>query len=196
MLRVMHRFQKHVLWVVLVGAVGLAMTGFGVNVYSNRSSPEVAMVNGLKISGEQLVTEMRGIENQYRQIFGERSSELMKNFGVNVESQAIDQLIDKTLWNQESESYGLVAPAQEVERIVREQLAAAQFDAGRFRTFLSQMGMTEEAFIKELGNELQRTALQRAVADAIAPARLEIKRKHARDGAKVLQWQLLYQKRF
>lgn len=158
MLRYMHRIQRHVLWVVLVGAVALAMTGFGVDSMSRRANAhvEAAIVNGVAITAEEVAREVFATKARYRQIFGDKAEELMKQLGLNLESQATDDLIDKTLIEQQVDALGLVVPKNEVISTIRSQLASTGFNVERFRAYLRQMGMTEEDFQVELGKDIKR----------------------------------------
>jgi hypothetical protein len=158
MLRYMHRIQRHVLWVVLVGAVALAMTGFGMGSMNRRANAhiEAAVVNGVAITAEEVAREVFATKARYRQIFGDKADELMKQLGLNLESQATDDLIDKTLIEQQVDALGLVVPKNEVVSTIRTQLASAGFNVERFRSYLRQMGMTEEDFQVELGKDIKR----------------------------------------
>lgn len=157
MLRHMHRFQRHVLWIVLVGAVALAMTGFGMGGYDKRGNHiEAAIVNGTVITTQEVAREVFATRARYRQIFGEKADELVRQLGLSLESQATDDLIDKTLVEQHVDKLGLAIPKNEVIATIRSQLASAGFDVERFRSYLRQMGMSEEDFQLELGKDIKR----------------------------------------
>ena len=133
---------------VILGAVIIVFTFWGIGSYRMRKGSRVAVVNGTTINVDQYREAYNRILEQLRQRFGNNlNDEMIKMF--NVRGQALNSVIDQAL---------LIGEARRLKfRVADEELAAAirnapafqnngRFDVNRYRRVLDANRMTPESF--------------------------------------------------
>jgi peptidyl-prolyl cis-trans isomerase D len=141
---------------ILLGAIVVVFVFWGVGSYTQQQAGILATVNGDIISREEHRAETNRLLEQVRQNFGAGlNDELLK--ALQVERQALDQLIDRVLLRQAAARLRLQVSDEELSRSVRGIAAfqsAGAFDAKRYQQMLSLNRLTPESF-----EAMQREAL-------------------------------------
>ena len=152
-------------WVIkmLLAVVAVSFViGFGAFMYVGRylgrpaAESYIAKVNGVEISYDNYIQRLRGIESQYRQMFGENFDQYRER--MNLPRQVLEGMIDDLLLLQMAERMGIEVSDDEVRRQILSYPAFqsnGRFDSERYETVLRRGrqggGLTPAEF-----EELQR----------------------------------------
>ncbi len=168
----LYLMRKHAgSWMVkiLLGAIVVVFVFWGVGSYTQQQAGILAMVNGDVISHEDHLKEYNRLLDQVRQNVGAgMSDELLK--ALQLEQQALNQLIDRALLRQAAGRLRLQVSDEELSRLVRGVSAfqsEGAFDARRYQQMLSLNRWTPEAFEKMQRDALLIQKLQRLVTESV-----------------------------
>ncbi len=136
----------------------------------------VAVVNGEKISAQELDEEVAAVKNNLAQqgidFEGDKGEELEKMLRRNM----LDQLINRVLIMQEAERRGLLPTGREVREEV-ERLKKELGSEGQFKKFLAANGINEPRLEELLKHQLAAQKLQEQIKSQVArPTEAEIEK--------------------
>ena len=163
--------RKHAgTWMIkaLLFAIVVVFVFWGVGSWTSRQEGVVATVNGEAISQEAYRTSYNQLLDQVRQSFGANlNDELLKS--LNLQTRALDQLIDRTLMKQAAARLKMEVNddelAQSVRRIPAFQSNGA-FDRRRYQQVLSVNRMTPETFEASQRENLLAAKLMKVVTES------------------------------
>jgi peptidyl-prolyl cis-trans isomerase D len=184
MLRTMHRYQKQVGGLVIVCAIVLAMSGFGLNMLTPRREVHAIKVNERSVTYPEFYRERRRLEGQYRQMFGDNYARVAEMVNRGLDEQVKDRLIHNLLLDQFSEQLGLAAGKAELQKI-QGQIIPAGTPEDLVRAMLREQNLSFAEFELELKRELVRQGLATMLEQAALPSELEIQRKTTQSETKI-----------
>jgi peptidyl-prolyl cis-trans isomerase D len=137
-------------WIIkfILGAVILAFIPFGYGIYRDRRDAEVARVNDRSINFDEFNKTYNNLLVQVRENFGDAFNEdLIKS--MQLKKQALDQLIDRTIFLQEARDLGIRISDEEVAASIRQIevfQTAGVFDPRRYEYVLDRNRLDKETF--------------------------------------------------
>jgi peptidyl-prolyl cis-trans isomerase D len=148
MLSLMRKHASSWLIKIILGAIVVVFVLWGVGSWTSQRSGKVATVNGEMITTDDYRVAYKRLIEQVRQSFGNNlNDELIKT--LQLEKQAVNQLIDKILMRQAAAELNLRVSDQELSRSIRSISAfqtAGVFDPRRYQGVLDRNDWTPEAF--------------------------------------------------
>ena len=133
---------------VILGAIVVVFVLWGVGSWTSQRSGRVATVNGETITVEEYRLTYKRLIEQVRQNFGRSlNEELLKN--LNLEKQAIDQLVNKLLMRQQAADLNLRVSDEDLSLSIRSINAfqtAGVFDPRRYQRVLNSNNLSPEGF--------------------------------------------------
>jgi peptidyl-prolyl cis-trans isomerase D len=181
-------------WVVkillLLLVVSFAIWGIGDIFYGGSQNPTVATVGDAEIPASELAEAFnRAVANLQRQLGPEFDRERAIQLGVM--QQALQDLIRQRLITLRANEMGLAVPEDALRTLVTQDpvfQTGGQFDRSRFDQLLRASGLSEEAYLASLRQQVMRAALTGsmtgpvkappALVDAIYRYRNEQRRGH------------------
>jgi peptidyl-prolyl cis-trans isomerase D len=166
-------------WVVkvllLLLVVSFAIWGIGDIFYGSGQNPTVATVGDAEIPANELADAFnRAVANLQRQLGPEFDRERAIQLGVM--QQTLQDLVRQRLISLEAQGMGLVVPEDALRTLVTEDpifQTGGQFDRSRFDQLLRASGLSEEAYLASLRQQVVRQALTGSIAGPVeAPAQL------------------------
>lgn len=186
----LYLMRKHAgSWMVkiLLGAIVVVFVFWGVGSYTQQQAGILATVNGDVISWEEHRSETNRLLEQVRQNFGAGlSDELLK--ALQLERQALNQLIDRTMLRQAAARLRLQVSDEELSRSVRAITAfqsAGAFDARRYQQMLSLNRLTPDAFEAMQREALLAQKIQGIVTGGVKVSESEIREWYDWENAQV-----------
>ena len=148
MLRLMREQAGSWLIKVLLGAIVIVFVFWGVGSFRSQRGDRIATVNGDPITLDQYRDAFEDLLDQLRRRFGNSLDEnMIKNLQVN--KQALNQLINNTLLLQEAKRLGIRVSDAELASAISKITPfqrAGRFDKQLYRSVLDRMRMTPEQF--------------------------------------------------
>jgi len=148
MLSLMRKHAGSWLIKLILGAIVVVFVLWGVGSWTSQRSGRVATVNGDTITIEEYRAAYKRLLEQVRQSFGNNLNEdLIK--GLQLEKQALQQLIDRTLLRQAAAELDLRVSDEELALAIRRINAfqtEGQFDSRRYLSILDRNNLSTEAF--------------------------------------------------
>ena len=152
-------------WVVkvllLLLVVSFAIWGIGDIFYGGSQNPTVATVGDAEIPASELAdTFNRAVANLQRQLGPEFDRERAIQLGVM--QQALQDLIRQRLISLRANEMGLAVPDDALRTLVTEDpvfQTGGQFDRSRFEQLLRASGLSEDAYLASLRQQVVRAAL-------------------------------------
>lgn len=181
MLQTIRKYRRSVLGVVGVGLTAMAMGGFGVNFASKSHGNYAIRVGDREISYDEFAQTRRGIDQRYRQMFGDNYSQLIKVANLNIGQEAVDSSIRNALLDKIGNELGLKASPQSIKQMIHNELFAGQFDPARYESFLTSQGLTGPQFESELAKDIVRQQVVTLWTDASRASKRETKEMLERD---------------
>ncbi len=158
-----------VLFILLIISFG----AWGITDYINRSTmqgPAVA-VGDTELDARSVSASISRELDQIRRVFGNLPREQLQQLGII--DQAVDQLVARSLLQEEAKRLGLVVSDELVRRAIQAnpafQNSQGQFDRTQFAMVLARLNYSESTFV----NELRRDMASGQVVEAVTgPARV------------------------
>ena len=148
MLSLMRKHATSWLIKIILGAIVIVFVLWGVGSWTSQRSGRVATVNGEMITADEYRVAYKRLIEQVRQSFGNNlNDELIKT--LQLDKQALNQLIDKILMRQAASELDLRVSDEELSRSIRSISAfqtAGVFDPRRYQGVLDRNDWTPEAF--------------------------------------------------
>jgi peptidyl-prolyl cis-trans isomerase D len=162
--------QKAGSWVVkvlmLLLVVSFAIWGIGDIFLGGGQNPTVATVGDAEIPASELAEAFnRAVANLQRQLGPEFDRERAIQLGVM--QQALQELIGQRLISQRAQDMGLVVPDDALRTLVTADpvfQTSGQFDRSRFDQLLRASGLSEEAYLASLRQQIVGAALTGSIA--------------------------------
>ncbi len=133
---------------IILGAIVIVFVLWGVGSWTSQRSSMVATVNGEMITADDYRVTYKRLIEQVRQSFGNNlNDELIKT--LQLEKQALNQLIDKTLMRQAATELDMRVSDEELARSIQSISAfqtAGVFDPRRYQGVLDGNNLTPETF--------------------------------------------------
>jgi peptidyl-prolyl cis-trans isomerase D len=138
-----------VLWIVIIAFIAIEFNPFASQAVGANTA---AMVGDDPISLTELERSSRGLQDQYRQQFGDAWSPEMAD---QVTRMALSQLVDRRLLLAEAREQGLEVSDKELARALREQYEAGGFtDVEQYETAVARQYGSVSAFEQQLREDL------------------------------------------
>ena len=153
---------------VLLFAIVVVFSFWGVGSFRNRQDTSLAEVNGEEIGFDLYRQNYNSMLQQYRNIYGNQLDNLMKT--LNLRRQALDQLVDRALMLQEAQRLNISVSNEEVAASIRDYpafQANGVFDKQRYFGLLNQIRMSPEEFEADQHQSLRLQKLQAMVQDSV-----------------------------
>jgi peptidyl-prolyl cis-trans isomerase D len=168
MLNVMRKHAGSWMIKVILFAIVIVFVFWGVGSFRSREASKVATVNDQIISLTEYRRAYNNLIDQYRQRFGSSLNDGMIEM-LQIKSQALNQLIDRTILLQQAEKLGLrVSDAEIADTLMQTEVFQTDgvFDSRRYRNILAQVHLTPEEFEAEQKNVLLGQKLTRIIVGA------------------------------
>ena len=169
MLSIMRKHAGTWLIKIILGAIVIVFVFWGVGSYTSQKSSKVATVNGDAVTLDEYRATYNRLIQQVRQNFGNQvNDDIIKT--LQLEKQALDQLVDKILLRQAADNLQFRVSDQELAQSIG-NITAFQtdgaFDTRRYQGILGLNNMTPEEF--ELGQRdtLLVAKLQSFMTDSV-----------------------------
>lgn len=141
---------------IMLGAIVVVFALWGVGNYGNQQLIKAAEVNGEVVTMEEYRTTYNNLMERYRQMYGERFNAQTIEM-LNLEQQALDQLIDQELILQEARRLDFRVTDKELADAIAEFGAFQQ--NGRFNQRLYQRVLVSNRLTPEGFETLQRRSM-------------------------------------
>jgi len=169
MLSLMRKHATSWLIKIILGAIVIVFVLWGVGSWTSQRSGRVATVNGEMITADDYRVAYKRLIEQVRQNFGKNlNDELIKT--LQLDKQALNQLIDKILMRQAASELDLRVSDQELSRSIR-SISAFQttgvFDPRRYQGVLDRNDWTPEAFEISQRDALLMDKLNNLIAGSV-----------------------------
>jgi peptidyl-prolyl cis-trans isomerase D len=169
MLSLMRKHATSWLIKIILGAIVIVFVLWGVGSWTSQRSGMVATVNGEMITAEDYRVAYKRLIEQVRQNFGNNlNDELIKT--LQLDKQALNQLIDKILMRQAASELDLRVSDQELSQSIR-SISAFQttgvFDPRRYQGVLDRNDWTPEAFEISQRDALLMDKLNNLIAGSV-----------------------------
>src|SRR5918995_308429 len=160
-------------WVVkvllLLLVASFAIWGIGDIFYGGSQNPTVATVGDAEIQASELAdTFNRAVANLQRQLGPEFDRERAIQLGVM--QQALQDLVRQRLISLRAHEMGLAVPDDTLRALVTEDPVfhtGGQFDRSRFDQLMRASGLSEEAYLASLRQEVVRAALTGSITGPV-----------------------------
>ncbi|MEW6673820.1 MAG: SurA N-terminal domain-containing protein [Thermodesulfobacteriota bacterium] len=148
MLNLMRKYATSWMIKFILGAVVVVFVFWGVGSFRSQKANRAAIVNGEVITVDEYREAYNNIVEQLRQQFGNNLNDGLIEM-LQVEKQAIDQLIDQRLIMQEAKRLNFRVTDKELSESIQKIKAfqsAGIFDNGTYKRVLSRNRLTPEEF--------------------------------------------------
>jgi peptidyl-prolyl cis-trans isomerase D len=172
---------------VLLFAIVIVFVFWGVGSFRSNKASTAATVNGEIISLTEYRRAYNNLIDQYRQRFGASLNDGMIEM-LQLDKQAIDQLIERAIVLQEAERLGLrVSDAEVAESIVNTPVFQenGSFDNRRYRNLLAQVHLTPEEYESDQKQVLLSQKLTRMIMGAAKVSEAETRQWYEWQNASV-----------
>jgi len=169
MLSLMRKHATSWLIKIILGAIVVVFVLWGVGSWTSQRSGRVATVNGDLITTDDYRVAYKRLIEQVRQNFGTNlNDELLKT--LQLDKQALNQLIDRLLMRQAASELELRVSDQELSRSIR-SISAFQtggvFDPRRYQGVLDRNDWTPEAFEISQRDSILTNKLNNLIAGSV-----------------------------
>ena len=169
MLSLMRKHATSWLIKIILGAIVVVFVLWGVGSWTSQRSGRVATVNGEMITADDYRMAYKRLIEQVRQSFGNNlNDELIKT--LQLDKQALNQLIDNILMRQAASDLNLRVSDQELSQSIRNIGAfqnAGVFDPRRYQGVLNNNDLTPEAFEMSQRDALLLDKLNNLIAGSV-----------------------------
>ncbi len=184
MLRTFHRFQKHVAGFVLIAAIALAMSGFGMRLFQPKQNNGAITIDDIEVSLAEFYREVRDTERQYRDQYGKNFEQIAAMFHLNIPEQVKDRLIAETLIDREATRLDLHVGTEEWANTFRDQVLPMGYTNERYKELLAARNVSQVEFENDLRNNILRLQFTGLLKDASRPSILQSRMLYERSESK------------
>ncbi len=162
-------------FIIGFGAAGYVVKRMRRNPQQFEQDTWVAKVDGVEIDMQTLNTTVRGLERQYRDMFGEASAQLLKQ--MDLPALALEKLISERIVEKVAADLGLVVTDTELADTIYRMSAFQEngrFNRQRYVEVLRRYRMTPVQFENEHRRELLAQKLRQLIASTVKVADSEV----------------------
>ena len=160
---------------------------YGGNKMGDRTTSEVAMINGEPISQREFAAEYQRTVERYREMLkGQLTEEMIK--GLNLKGNIVENLVQKKLVLQEAQSLGLVATDDDVAHQlakVPEFQVAGRFNKERYLQLLQANRLQPAQFEEDQRNQITLQRLYSIILDSVQVSDAEVRERYRLDQEKI-----------
>ena len=160
---------------------------YGGNKMGDRTTSEVAMINGEPISQREFAAEYQRTVERYREMLkGQLTEEMIK--GLNLKGTIVESLVQKKLVLQEAQSLGLVATDDDVAHQlakVPEFQVAGRFNKERYLQLLQANRLQPAQFEEDQRNQITLQRLYSIILDSVQVSDAEVRERYRLDQEKI-----------
>ncbi len=175
LIKVFKQNRKTVFGILIFCAAALAMTSFGVGPIMGSGGPRqenaAIQIDDMVVSYPEFYREKRGIERQYRQMFGTQFDEMAKLLGINPSQQAIDRIVTNKLLERELKRLGFVQDPDTTKNFIKSSFGNTETLAEYART----MDMSSSEFVENLSSSLYVQQFADLVSNITKPTERELR---------------------
>jgi peptidyl-prolyl cis-trans isomerase D len=177
-------------WAILflLGLIIIVFVAFyGGNQMGDRTSSEVAMINGEPISQREFAAEYQRTVERYREMLkGQLTEEMIK--GLNLKANIVETLVQKKLVLQEAQSLGLMATDDDVAHQlakVPEFQVAGRFNKERYLQLLQANRLQPAQFEEDQRDQITLQRLYSIIVDSVQVSDAEVRERYQLDQEKI-----------
>lgn len=177
-------------WAILflLGLIIIVFVAFyGGNTMGDRTSSEVAMINGEPISQREFAAEYQRTVERYREMLkGQLTEEMIK--GLNLKGNIVETLVQKKLVLQEAQSLGLMATDDDVAHQlakVPEFQVAGRFNKERYLQLLQANRLQPAQFEEDQRDQITLQRLYSIIVDSVQVSDAEVRERYRLDQEKI-----------
>jgi peptidyl-prolyl cis-trans isomerase D len=160
---------------------------YGGNQMGDRTSSEVAMINGEPISQREFAAEYQRTVERYREMLkGQLTEEMIK--GLNLKGNIVETLVQKKLVLQEAQSLGLMATDDDVAHQlakVPEFQVAGRFNKERYLQLLQANRLQPAQFEEDQRDQITLQRLYSIIVDSVQVSDAEVRERYQLDQEKI-----------
>ena len=160
---------------------------YGGNQIGDRTTSEVAMINGEPISQREFAAEYQRTIERYREMLkGQLTEEMIK--GLNLKGNIVENLVQKKLVLQEAQSLGLLATDDDVARQlaqVPEFQVAGRFNKERYLQLLRANRLQPAQFEEDQRDQITLQRLYNIIIDSVQVSDAEVRERYRLDQEKI-----------
>lgn len=169
MIKLIHRYKQSIGIVFLFIAFCFVVSGPGLDILHDGGNKQrdAVTVNDKEFSYQDLDRAKQNIESRYRQMFGENFAQLAQSLRLNINQQALDNLIDTAVLDQAAQEQGFVANDDSVRKYILTTIFKdTPYSAAAYRNLLQSVGMSAPQFEREIKKDVSRSTLLKLIEDA------------------------------
>ncbi|MEO6162727.1 MAG: SurA N-terminal domain-containing protein [Candidatus Binatia bacterium] len=177
-------------WAILflLGLIIIVFVAFyGGNTMGDRTTSEVAMINGEPISQREFAAEYQRTVERYREMLkGQLTDEMIK--GLNLKGNIVETLVQKKLVLQEAQSLGLMATDDDVAHQlakVPEFQVAGRFNKERYLQLLQANRLQPAQFEEDQRDQITLQRLYSIIVDSVQVSDAEVRERYRLDQEKI-----------
>jgi len=189
MLDFLRKRKRHwiiVFFVFIIAAVFVLFYG-GSNKFGDRTSAEVAEINGEIISQREFALHYQRAVERYREMLkGSLTDEMIK--GLNLKGNLIEELIQKKLILQEARSLGLTASDDDIASQIAkapEFQIAGRFNRERYLQILQANRLLPGQFEEDQRDQLTLNRLYGVILDSVQVSEADVRERYRLDHEKL-----------
>ncbi|MGZ8433203.1 MAG: SurA N-terminal domain-containing protein [Candidatus Binatia bacterium] len=160
---------------------------YGGNQMGDRTTSEVAMINGEPISQREFAAEYQRTVERYREMLkGQLTEEMIK--GLNLKGNIVETLVQKKLVLQEAQSLGLMATDDDIAHQlakVPEFQVAGRFNKERYLQLLQANRLQPAQFEEDQRDQITLQRLYSIILDSVQVSDAEVRERYRVDQEKI-----------
>lgn len=160
---------------------------YGGNKMGDRTTSEVAMINGEPISQREFAAEYQRTVERYREMLkGQLTEEMIK--GLNLKGNIVENLVQKKLVLQEAQSLGLMATDDDVAHQLAklpEFQVAGRFNKERYLQLLQANRLQPAQFEEDQRDQITLQRLYSIIVDSVQVSDAEVRERYRLDQEKI-----------
>ncbi|MGZ8451516.1 MAG: SurA N-terminal domain-containing protein [Candidatus Binatia bacterium] len=160
---------------------------YGGNQMGDRTTSEVAMINGEPISQREFAAEYQRTVERYREMLkGQLTEEMIK--GLNLKGNIVETLVQKRLVLQEAQSLGLMATDDDIAHQlakVPEFQVAGRFNKERYLQLLQANRLQPAQFEEDQRDQITLQRLYSIILDSVQVSDAEVRERYRVDQEKI-----------
>jgi peptidyl-prolyl cis-trans isomerase D len=190
MIKLIHRYKQSIGIVFLFVAFCFAISGVTVDVLSGQKSrrPYAVKVNDKEFSFADFKRAEMRLENQYKQMLGENYAKLAQSLSLNVPQQAVDNMIDGYLIEEQGRALGFAAGEAESNNYIVKAFSPARggngFSLEAYRSVLRQNGVSAAEFERDARGIIVQEAFRGLLSDVGFATSHDVKARILREETK------------
>lgn len=175
MLRLMRKHTQSTFIKILLGAIVVVFTFWGVGTFREQRAGRIAMVNGDVITLDEFRNAYNDLLEFYRRQYKDKLDDNVLK-ALNLKRQALDRLINQRLIVQEADNLGLRVRKEQLIKAIQDIPAFkkdGRFDRQIYQRTLSHYGMTPQSFEEGMQRDILITKTQDIIMNTVKVSEAE-----------------------